>query len=68
MENNKYMDVKTTSQYIHISKSLLYQMVSKDQIPFIKIGARTIFDRTQIDQWISNGCRKVEDIPTISKN
>jgi excisionase family DNA binding protein len=66
MENNIYMDVQMASEYIHISKSLIYHMVSKNQIPFIKVGARTIFERSQIDQWLSNGCRNIEVLPILT--
>lgn len=33
MENNKYMDVKMVSEYIQGSRSLVYRMVSLEQIP-----------------------------------
>ena len=67
MNNTNYMDVKMVSEYIHVSKSLIYRMVSMDQIPFIKIGSRTIFDRGQIDQWLHNHCMMVEELPQIPK-
>lgn len=67
MNNTIYMDVKMVSEYIHVSTSLIYRMVSLDQIPYIKIGARTIFDRTQIDQWLHNHCMMVEELPQIPK-
>lgn len=66
MENNTYMDVSLTAEYLHVSRSMIYQWVSKDFIPYEKAGKRTIFIRKQIDQWVSNGFRKIEDIPTIS--
>lgn len=65
MNNTNYLDVKMVSEYVHVSKSLIYRMVSLDQIPYIKIGARTIFDRAQIDQWLHNHCMKVEELPQI---
>lgn len=67
MENNTYMTVKMTSEYLHVSRSLIYQWVGKDFIPYEKAGSRIIFIRDKIDQWVSNGFRKIEDIPTISK-
>ncbi len=67
MEEQRFLDVHGLSEYIHLSKSMVYKMVSNKTIPYIKIGTRTIFDRGQIDQWILNGCRKVEDIPELSK-
>jgi excisionase family DNA binding protein len=67
MENNTYMDVKMVSEYIHVSKSLIYRMVSLGQIPYIKVGSRTIFDRVQIDQWLRNHCMIVEELPQVPK-
>ena len=67
MNNNTYMDVKMTSEYLHVSRSLVYQWVSQDFIPHEKAGSKTIFIRDHIDQWVSNGFRKIEDIPTIAK-
>jgi len=65
---NIYMDVAMTAEYLHVSRSLIYQWVNKDRIPHEKAGSRTIFIRDQIDQWVSNGFRKIEDIPTILKD
>lgn len=67
MENNKYMDVKMVSDYIHVSRSLIYKMVSLDQIPYLKVGARTIFEREQIDRWLHNHCNIVEKLPQFPK-
>lgn len=67
MEGNNFLDVQMLSEYIHVSKSLIYQMVSKNKIPHIKIGSRTIFDRTQIDQWLHNHCMMVEELPQLPK-
>ncbi|MBN2883112.1 MAG: helix-turn-helix domain-containing protein [Clostridia bacterium] len=55
------------SEYIHVSTSLIYRMVSLGQIPYIKVGSRTIFDRVQIDQWLRNHCRIVEELPQVPK-
>lgn len=66
MNNNKYMDVPMTAEYLHVSRSLIYQWVNTDFIPYENAGSRIIFIRDQIDQWVSNGFRKIEDIPTIT--
>ena len=63
----KFLDVQLLADYMHVSKSLVYKMVSMNQIPFIKVGSRTIFDRTQIDQWLRNHCMIVEDLPQVPK-
>ena len=67
MGNDKYMDVKMISEYIHVSKSLVYRMVSMDQIPYIKVCSRTIFDRAEIDKWLHNHCMMVEELPQLPK-
>jgi excisionase family DNA binding protein len=61
------MDVKMVSEYIHVSASLIYHMVSKGQIPFIKVRSRTIFERSQIDKWLKNHCMMVEELPQLFK-
>lgn len=61
------MDVPMIAEYLHVSRSLIYKWVSMDYIPYLKAGRKTIFISEQIDQWVSNGFRKIEDIPTISK-
>jgi excisionase family DNA binding protein len=61
------MDVKMVSEYIHVSTSLIYRMVSLGQIPHIKVRKRTIFDRTQVDQWLHNHCMMIEELPQIPK-
>ena len=61
------MDVKMVSKYIHVSVSLIYHMVSKNEIPYIKVGARTIFERAQIDKWLHNHCMIAEELPPLPK-
>jgi len=67
MEEKRFLDVSMVATHINVSKSLIYQMVSKKKIPFIKVGNRTIFDRAQIDQWLRNHCMMVEELPQIPK-
>jgi excisionase family DNA binding protein len=61
------MDVKMASEYLHVSRSLIYKWVSDDFIPHERAGKLIFFIRYQIDEWVSNGFRKIEDIPTISR-
>jgi len=66
-ERSRFLDVKLLADYIHVSKSLIYRMVSKGQIPYIKIGSRTIFDRDKINQWLHNHCMMVEELPQLPR-
>jgi excisionase family DNA binding protein len=67
MEEQRFLDVQSLTVYVHLSKSMIYKMVSNNSIPHIKIGARTLFDRVQIDQWVINGGKLGEEIPTLPK-
>ena len=49
MEEKKFLDVQELTDYIHMSESYVYKMVSKQSIPHIKLGTRTLFERNQID-------------------
>ena len=48
MEENKFLDVQNLAEYIHLSKSCIYKMVSNKSIPHFKLGTRTLFERNQI--------------------
>jgi excisionase family DNA binding protein len=67
MEEQRFLDVQSLTVYIHLSKSMIYKMVSNQTIPYIKIGSRTLFDRNQIDQWVINGGKLGEELPTLPK-
>jgi excisionase family DNA binding protein len=65
MEERKFLDVLELSQYLHLSKSTVYKMVSNKTIPHHKIGSRTLFDKAQIDQWVLNDGMIVKDLPEV---
>ena len=67
MEENKFLDVQELTEYIHMSESYVYKMVSKKSIPHIKLGTRTLFERNQIDNWVINGGRLGEELPSLPK-
>ena len=65
MENITYLDVVQLSNYIHLSKSTIYKMVSNNNIPYLKLGTRTLFVKVQIDQWVLSGGNMIENIPQL---
>lgn len=67
METNRFLDMNTVSKYTCLSKSTVYKKVMNKEIPFIKIGKKTIFDREQIDVWMLNGGQMDCDIPEFPK-
>ena len=67
MEEKRFLDVQELTDYIHMSESYVYKMVSKNSIPHIKLGTRTLFERNQIDTWVINGGRMEENLPSLPK-
>jgi excisionase family DNA binding protein len=67
MEEKRFLDVKELTDYIHMSESYVYKMVSKNSIPHIKLGTRTLFERNQIDNWVINRGTMVENLPSLPK-
>jgi len=67
MEEKRFLDVQELTDYIHMSESYVYKMVSKKTIPHIKLGTRTLFERNQIDNWVRSGGRLGESLPELPK-
>lgn len=67
MKVKKFLNVQELTEYIHMSESYVYKMVSNKSIPHIKLGTRTLFERNQIDNWVINGGRMEENLPSLPK-
>lgn len=67
MEEKRFLDVNGLAEYIHMSESFVYKMVSNKSIPHIKLGIRTLFERNQIDNWVINGGTMVDNLPSLPK-
>ena len=65
METSRFLNVQELKDYIHVSESFVYKKVSKNQIPYIKLGTRTLFEINQIDTWVINGGAMNEDLPAL---
>lgn len=63
--SNRYMNVKQLSEYLKISKSNIYKRTTNGSIPVIKMNKRVIFDREEIDRWMSNGCDSYFEVPEL---
>ena len=61
----EFFNVQELKDYIHVSESFVYKKVSKNQIPYIKLGTRTLFERNQIDAWVINGGVMDVDLPAL---
>ena len=65
METNRFLNVQDLKEYIHVSESFVYKKVMENQIPHIKLGSRTLFERNQIDAWVINGGVMKDDLPAL---
>ncbi|WP_229720443.1 helix-turn-helix domain-containing protein [Winogradskyella helgolandensis] len=51
-----FMSVDDLSVYLELSKSAIYKMTSKKEIPFYNPGGKKIyFKRVEVDAWIESG-------------
>jgi excisionase family DNA binding protein len=50
--DTRLLTAKEMARYLATTPAQIYQMVSRRQIPFVKIGRSTRFDRLAIDEWI----------------
>jgi excisionase family DNA binding protein len=67
MEEKRFLDVNGLAEYIHMSESYVYKMVSNKSIPHIKLGTRTLFERNQIDNWVCSGGTMEANLPSLPK-
>jgi len=51
--SKQMMTVKQIAEYLNISVSTVYGMVSARRIPFLKIGSRVLFDLSALKRWIA---------------
>jgi excisionase family DNA binding protein len=65
VNEQRYLTVTMLSEYLHISTSNIYKRITANSIPHIKMDKRVLFDREQIDWWMSNGCQFQSEFPTL---
>ncbi|MDE2039549.1 MAG: helix-turn-helix domain-containing protein [Elusimicrobia bacterium] len=51
MNEKRYLDVDELSQYLGISKWLIYKYIKNRGIPFIPFGRLVRFDRMAVEKW-----------------
>jgi len=51
-ELKRLITAKEASQYLSLSTDTIYQMAASKKLPYLKIGARVLFDLRSLDQWI----------------
>jgi excisionase family DNA binding protein len=66
--NKKFMDMTEVCDHIKLSKSTVYKLVHRKQIPFLKVRSKNLFDEEEINRWVLNGTQCDFDIPEIPMN
>lgn len=64
-ETLELLTVDEVTQLLKLSKGAVYQMIARREIPYLKMGRRVRFDKTEISTWI-NKQRVKEYIPEIN--
>mgnify|MGYP000848496405 CR=1 FL=1 len=50
----KWMTINELAQYLKMSRTKLYGMAQRGEIPVSKIGNQWRFDREEVDQWMKS--------------
>lgn len=50
-----WIDVKAAAEHIAAPRSRIYRLVESGRIPHERDGARLLFRRSALDQWVANG-------------
>ena len=57
LPNHQFLTIKELSKWIRLSESHLYCLVSKNKIPYIKLGGKLLFNTSKITEWIEFSSR-----------
>jgi excisionase family DNA binding protein len=50
--NNEILDVKETSKYLKCSESFIRKLIRQNKIPYFRVGAKILFEKSKINQLI----------------
>jgi excisionase family DNA binding protein len=65
VDKDKILTIQGVCEYTKLSKSTIYKRIMENQIPYHKIGSRTLFMVDEIDEWIRNDGVMTDPIPEI---
>lgn len=60
-KEDKWLTMEELANYLKMSRTKLYAMAQKGEIPASKIGNQWRFDRNRIDEWLSNQSQYRDD-------
>jgi excisionase family DNA binding protein len=55
------VDITKLSEYLSISKNTIYSWVNQRKIPYHKVGSLLRFDVNEIDKWLQEHKKEVEN-------
>jgi excisionase family DNA binding protein len=58
LPKDELMTVETAADYLRMSRSSIYQLTSRLEIPFMKKGKRLYFKKEELRQWVEEGSNK----------
>lgn len=61
------MTVDELSAFLKISKPGIYRMIRSREVPFIRIGRRLRFSKSEIDQWLQKSKTDVLSVQNTTK-
>ena len=53
MENDTILTINDLASYLKVSKSLIRNLVAKNEIPYFKLHRRILFRFSDIKEWIN---------------
>ncbi len=64
LQNKEFLTLEESARYLSVSKSHLYKLTSKNEIPFYQpTGKKIYFKKAEIDKWIFNS--KVQSVSDV---
>lgn len=55
----RYLTLDELAELLSIPRNTIYAKTSRREIPFLKVGRRLMFDRHEIEKWLSESQKKV---------
>ena len=70
LDSKEHLNLAEAAIYLTVSKSYIYKLTCKRQIPFYRPGTKLIFfKRSELDQWLINNRQStIAEIDIISSN
>jgi excisionase family DNA binding protein len=62
IDRRNILNIAGVAEYTTLSKPMIYKLICQNKIPFHKLGNRTVFLTEEIDDWVRNDGKMVENI------